>query len=322
MTCPPSTTIIFLGQVEDTINIIIMTAAIPMLLMAIITSFLYNRIKKKEGVSYILSLYISDLIMLLNNFFLILNKHKLLLLNVHFCKCIALLYYSVCTYSFTTLAIIATDRYKTLSKRTVIRTMGKSTHFTIMLILAASLMCSAPAVLFVNIVENGSSFGSCALIFHYSQITNMFLVFKIAICLLWGIIPTLILGFFYSVFYKALHNVCKKTYKKTLKFISMLLLSFFIIQIPYILYLIFEIHLYLQRDYTCIWNVQRIAVGTLIRFTPNLHCVSNPLIYAFAASEFREKMLDCVQCKLLNKRKYLRETRPMIVSSIKTQTSS
>lgn len=240
-----------------------------------------------------------------------LNRHNLCALQVTSCRILALGYYASCTYSFSMLAVISTDRYKLLHRRKVVAPRGSnaSSLTTISVFVCASLMCAAPASLFVNVVRDNrvTHTGQCAIFFHHTQVQKIYFAFKLTMLLVWGVFPVSILSFFYAVFYKALKSTARTMQKKTLFFIYMLLLSFLIIQVPYIIATLFELSLFFPKAFDCQWNSRRLFISIIVRFIPHVHCLSNPIIYALNGTNFRDKISACLHCDLYDKRRFLRQ---------------
>lgn len=94
----------------------------------------------------------------------------------------------------------------------------------------------------------------------------------------------------------------QEKHKKTLFFISILLLSFLLIQIPYIAILISEIAFLYMPQNTCFWLARAEILQLIIRLMPQVHCFSNPLVYAFTGGELRNRFTTCFQCPFFPKR--------------------
>lgn len=226
------------------------------------------------------------------------------------CKILSLIYYTVCTYSLTTLALISVTRYKMLHmKKRVSHTIKKSAFLNIGINAFASVMCAIPSTLFMEtrFTNYWNQHEYCVIIFHFTQVQTTYLSFKIIMFIIWGVLPTSIFSFFYIIFYKTLRITMIKKQKKTLFFISTLLLSFLIIQGPYIFALMFEMFLLSSKQYTCKWDIRRSIIGTIIRSLPHIHCLANPLVYAFSGTDFRQQLSYCTSCFLCNKKQFLRK---------------
>lgn len=297
---------------ELVINITIVFTALPLIIMVTCTFILYHRIIGHTSASlYIITLFLSDCLMLITIGIIALNRHNFYTMQIASCRVLALIYYASCTYSFSMLAVISTNRYKLLHRRKVqvLHPKHASSFTTISVFVCASLMCAAPASLFVNVTQNDQTavVGYCVILFNYTQVQKMYLAFKLTMLLIWGVFPVLILSFFYSVFYKTLRSTDKTTQKKTLFFVSMLLLSFLVIQIPYIVVTLFELSLFFPKRFDCQWNFKRLFISIIVRFIPHVHCLANPIIYALSGTEFREKISACIHCELFDKKQFLRQ---------------
>nr|ARM63225.1 U12 [Human betaherpesvirus 6]AVI08323.1 G-protein coupled receptor-like protein UL33 [Human betaherpesvirus 6B]ARM63444.1 U12 [Human betaherpesvirus 6]ARM64670.1 U12 [Human betaherpesvirus 6]AVI08564.1 G-protein coupled receptor-like protein UL33 [Human betaherpesvirus 6B] len=274
-----------------------------MIIIVITTMILYHRVAKHNATSfYVITLFASDFVLMWCVFFMTVNREQLFSFNRFFCQLVYFIYHAVCSYSISMLAIIATIRYKTLHRRKQTESKTYSTGRNIGILLLASSMCAIPTALFVQINGAKKTTGKCVVYLSSPKAYELFLAVKIVFSFIWGVLPTMVFSFFYFIFCKALHGVTKKKHKKTLFFISILLLSFLLIQIPYIAILISEIAFLYMPQNTCFWLARAEILQLIIRLMPQVHCFSNPLVYAFTGGELRNRFTTCFQCPFFPKR--------------------
>nr|QBQ65415.1 GCR [Human betaherpesvirus 6A] len=280
---------------ESAVTGITLTTSIPMIIIVVTTMILYHRVAKHNATSfYVITLFASDFVLMWCVFFMTVNRKQLFSFNRFFCQLVYFIYHAVCSYSISMLAIIATIRYKTLHRRKKTESKTSSTGRNIGILLLASSMCAIPTALFVK--TNGmKKTGKCVVYISSKKAYELFLAVKIVFSFIWGVLPTMVFSFFYVIFCKALHDVTEKKYKKTLFFIRILLLSFLLIQIPYIAILICEIAFLYMPQNTCFWLARVEILQLIIRLMPQVHCFSNPLVYAFTGGELRNRFTACFQ---------------------------
>lgn len=229
------------------------------------------------------------------------------------CKFLSLLYYSSCTASFITLGTVAVDRYRVIHQRNKANNkVLKHTYIVIAVTWIVALICSAPAPNFTTVLahdsmsQNQRGHQTCVLFFAYDQVRTLLVTFKLLICVVWGAVPVIMMTWFYAFFYRTLRKVSYKRRSRTLMFICILLMSFLILQTPFLVVTSFDAYALLHWDLTCDNINHREAIVTLGRIVPNFHCMINPMLYAFLGNDFITKFKQCLSGELFSKRAFLR----------------
>lgn len=287
------------------------------------TQLLSNRIYRSSAPTlYMTNLYFANLLTVLTIPFLVLSNRGHVSSSPEGCKIIALIYYSTCTVGFATLALIAINRYRAIHTRTRHGAGSKKQTYCVLGVTwLTSLMCASPAPLYATVLahDTGSNekvFETCIIFFSFEQVKNVLASFKILICVVWGLVPVVMMTWFYLFFYKRLRLASYRRRSHTLTFVSTLILSFLIVQTPFVAIMIFDSYAVLEWDVTCESINSRDAIGMLARVVPNFHCMLNPVLYAFLGRDFNKRFMQCISGKLFSRRRMLRE-RAGIVQAVR-----
>lgn len=301
--------------VEAFINSCVIIVGVPLNLLVLVTQYMSNRMQGySTPAMYMTNLCTANLLTVLVLPYVMMNNYGYMYGSLSGCKFAALMYYCCCTAGFATLGIISMDRYRVITKKhsTGLRSYRQA-YVVLTVIWISGLMCASPALLYANVVirdnsTNQSEFShaSCAIFFEYDQVKTALAAFKIMTCILWGIMPVLIMTWFYAFFYKRLRRVSYKRRSRTLLFVCVLLISFLVLQTPFVGVMIFDSYAVLSWDITCNNTNYRDAVTTIARVTPNFHCLMNPLLYAFLGNDFVAKFRQCLSGELTNRRAFVR----------------
>lgn len=277
------------------------------------TQLLSNRIYRSSTPAlYMTNLYFSNMLTVFTLPFLLLSNRGQMHSTPEGCKIIALTYYATCTAGFATLALISLNRYRVIHQRTRSGTGSKKRTYAILSVIwLTSLMCASPAALYATVLAHDTVgttvHETCVMFFTYEQIKTVLATFKILICLVWGIMPVIIMTWFYLFFYKRLKLTSYRRRSHTLAFVSTLILSFLVLQTPFVGIMIFDSYAVIEWDVTCDSINSRDAVGMLARLVPNFHCMLNPVLYAFLGRDFNKRFMQCITGKLFSRRRMLRE---------------
>nr|WRQ19875.1 MAG: protein m33 [Herpesviridae sp.] len=271
------------------------------------------------------NLYFANLLTVLTLPFLILSNRGYVSSTPDGCKFAALAYYSTCTSGFATLALISINRYRVLHQKTKTAdlTSHRQTYTVLGLTWLASLMCAAPAPLYATVIAHDdvpteeTGHETCIIFFAYDQVKTLLAAFKILICLVWGIAPVIMMTWFYAFFYRRLRTTSYRRRGHTLAFVCMLILSFLIIQTPFVAIMIFDSYAVLNWEINCDSINKRDAAGMLARVVPNFHCLLNPVLYAFVGTDFTKRLKQCLTGKLFNRRSFLRNQNRLTPSSVR-----
>lgn len=288
-------------RLESVINGIMLTLILPVSTVVICTLLIYYKWTKQTITSpYLITLFISDSLHSLTVLLLTLNREALTNLNQALCQCVLFVYSASCTYSLCMLAVISTIRYRTLQRRTLNDKNNNHIKRNVGILFLSSAMCAIPAVLYVQVEKKKGNYGKCNIHISTQKAYDLFIGIKIVYCFLWGIFPTVIFSYFYVIFGKTLRALTQSKHNKTLSFISLLILSFLCIQIPNLLVMSVEIFFLYIANTSCLGTIQREIVQIISRLMPEIHCLSNPLVYAFTRTDFRLRFYDFIKCNLCN----------------------
>nr|WEG69036.1 envelope glycoprotein UL33 [Mastomys natalensis cytomegalovirus 2]WEG69174.1 envelope glycoprotein UL33 [Mastomys natalensis cytomegalovirus 2]WEG69313.1 envelope glycoprotein UL33 [Mastomys natalensis cytomegalovirus 2]WEG69451.1 envelope glycoprotein UL33 [Mastomys natalensis cytomegalovirus 2]WEG69589.1 envelope glycoprotein UL33 [Mastomys natalensis cytomegalovirus 2] len=312
-TCVPSLGLTVARDAESAINVLITLIGGPMNLIVLTTQLLSNRIYRSSTPTlYMTNLYFANLLTVLTIPFLILSNRGYISSSPEGCKIVALAYYSTCTAGFATLALIAINRYRVIHTRTRQAAGSKKQTYCVLAITwLTSLMCASPAPLYATVMAHDTDTDTvhetCIIFFSYEQVKSVLATFKILICIIWGVTPVIMMTWFYTFFYKRLKLTSYRRRSHTLTFVSTLILSFLIVQSPFVAIMIFDSYAVIQWEITCESINIRDSVGMLARVVPNFHCMLNPVLYAFLGRDFNKRFKQCLSGKLFSRRQMLRE---------------
>lgn len=262
---------------------------------------------------YMTNLTLANLLTVLVLPFIVLNNWHHVSGTASACKFASLMYYTSCTAGFITLGTVAVDRYRVIHQRNKSNNkVLKHTYIVIGMTWIVSLICSAPAPAFTEVLKHDGvdvtekDRETCVIFFTQEQAKNLLVTFKILICVVWGAIPVLMMTWFYTVFYRALHKVAYKKRSRTLLLICVLLAAFLVLQTPFVGIMSFDAYALYFWELTCANINHREAIVTLARIVPNFHCLINPILYAFLGNEFVGKLRQCVNGDFLSKKAFMR----------------
>uniref|UniRef100_A0AAU7E1T0 Envelope glycoprotein UL33 n=1 Tax=Cardioderma bat herpesvirus TaxID=3141914 RepID=A0AAU7E1T0_9VIRU len=173
----------------------------------------------------------------------------------------------------------------------------------------AALFCGVPAAIFTTVLSHGKRDGeimhkTCVLFFDHNHVRTTLVSFKILLCIVWGFVPVCVMTWFYSFFYKKLKQAAYKKRSRTLTFICILLISFLMLQTPYVTIALFDAYALLTWPLDCEHISHREAIVTLSKVVPNIHCVINPILYAFLGNDFYNKLKHFFRGNLFSRRAF------------------
>ncbi|ANC96558.1 U12 protein [macacine betaherpesvirus 9] len=286
-------------RLESVLNGLTLTFILPLTTVVLFTMLLSHKLTKHTTTSpYLTTLFISDFLHSWTVLLLTLNRESITHLNQALCQCILFIYNASCTYSLCMLAVISTIRYRILHRRTLNNKQTTNVKRNIGVLFVSSAMCAIPAVLFVQIHRKKGNYGICQIYLPTQKAYELFLGIKIVFCFLWGVFPTVIFSYFYAIFCKALRNMTHNKHNKTLYFINILILSFLCIQIPYLIIMFMEIFFLYVAKTSCQEIIRKDILQSVVRLIPEIHCLSNPLVYAFTRTDFRQRLYTFLKCNL------------------------
>lgn len=286
------------------------------------TQILSNRIYRTSTPTlYMTNLYLSNLLTVLMIPFLMLSNKGLVSSTVGGCKLASAMYYSSCSAGFATLALISINRYRVVHQRTRNGAGSRKQAYIILAIVwLTSIMLASPAPIYTTVLSHDNDpiapHETCIIFFSYDQVKSSLGTFKILIAMIWGIMPVTMMTWFYIFFYKRLKLTSYRRRSQTLAFVSTLILSFLIIQTPFVGILLFDSYAVMAWDVSCDSINSRDAVATLARVVPNFHCMINPVLYAFLGRDFTKRFMQCISGKLFSRRRMLRERAGVKVAVI------
>lgn len=313
-TCDPSEGLKMAKAIEFYLNTMVVVFGGPLNILVIVVQALSNRIHGYSTAAvYMTNLSVANLLTVCILPIISLSNAGYITVEIHMCRFAALLYYTSCTASFVTIGIIALDRYRIIhAKNKPKRNALGYCYVTIFVLWAAATMMGTPAPIHTLVMahdelqQNENGYHTCVLFFDHDQVKTLFVTFKILMCVIWGIVPVAVMTWFYVFFYKTLHRVSYKKRSKTLTFICVLLLSFLMLQTPYVIVSLFDAYALSTWSLTCDNINHREAVIALSRVTPNFHCLLNPILYAFVGNDFLAKLKQCYRGELFSKRAFTR----------------
>ncbi|AAZ80554.1 rhUL33ex2 [macacine betaherpesvirus 3] len=255
------------------------------------------------------NLYSANFLTLIVLPFIVLSNQHLLPASAVTCKFLSLLYYSSCSVGFATVALIAADRYRVIHRRTQARQSYRNTYLIVGLTWLIGFICATPGGVYTTIVshrdgDDAQAHTTCIMHFAYDDV-YVLMVWKLLIVLVWGVVPVVMMSWFYAFFYNTVQRTAKKQ-QRTLKFVKVLLMSFIIIQTPYVSMMIFNTYATVGWSLDCNDLTKRRVINTFSRLVPNLHCVVNPILYALMGNDFVAKVGQCFRGELTNRRTFLR----------------
>ncbi|AEV80398.1 envelope glycoprotein UL33 [Cercopithecine betaherpesvirus 5] len=309
---------------EALINTALALFGTPLNAIVLITQLLANRVQGySTPIIYMTNLYSANFITLLVLPFIVLSNQHLLPANAGLCKFLSLLYYSSCSVGFATVALIAADRYRVIHRRTQARQSYRNTYLIVLLTWAIGLICATPGGVYTTIVahadgQNDIEHNTCIMHFIYEEM-YVLMFWKILIVLAWGVVPVIMMVWFYAFFYSTVQRTAQKQ-QRTLQFVKVLLLSFIIIQTPYVSIMIFNAYATVGWSLECNDLTKRRVISTFSRIVPNLHCVVNPILYALLGNDFTTKVRQCFRGELMSRRSFLR-SRQQAQNSDEPQTA-
>ncbi|AWV67958.1 M33 protein [Murid betaherpesvirus 1] len=314
-TCTPSLGLSIARDAETAINTVIILIGGPMNFVVLTTQLLSNRIYRSSAPTlYMTNLYFANLLTVTMLPFLILSNRGQISSSPEGCKMVAVTYYASCTAGFSTLALISVNRYRVIHQSTNKNAAGskKKTYGVLALVWLTSLMCASPAPTYVTVLAHDgdtsdSVHETCIIFFNYDQVKTVLATFKILICIVWGVMPVVMMTWFYLFFYKRLKLTSYRRRSHTLAFVSTLILSFLVLQTPFVGIMIFDSYAVIEWDVTCESINSRDAVAMLARVVPNFHCMLNPVLYAFLGRDFNKRFMQCITGKLFSRRRMLQE---------------
>ncbi|AUI39355.1 envelope glycoprotein UL33 [macacine betaherpesvirus 3] len=296
---------------EALVNSALALFGTPLNAIVLVTQLLANRVHGySTPIIYMTNLYSANFLTLIVLPFIVLSNQHLLPASAVTCKFLSLLYYSSCSVGFATVALIAADRYRVIHRRTQARQSYRNTYMIVGLTWLIGLICATPGGVYTTIVahRDGESdaqrHNTCIMHFAYDEV-YVLMVWKLLIVLVWGIVPVVMMSWFYAFFYNTVQRTAKKQ-QRTLKFVKVLLLSFIIIQTPYVSIMIFNTYATVGWPMECADLTRRRVINTFSRLVPNLHCMVNPILYALMGNDFVSKVGQCFRGELTNRRTFLR----------------
>ncbi|QQL09849.1 Ba56 [Baboon cytomegalovirus] len=309
---------------EALINSALVLFGTPINAVVLVTQLLANRVHGySTPIIYMTNLYSANFLTLIVLPFIILSNQHLLPANAVFCKIISLLYYSSCSVGFATVALIAADRYRVIHRKTQLRQSYRNTYLIVLLTWGIGIICATPGGVYTTIVahtdgENEQQHTTCIMHFAYDELYVLAL-WKILIVLAWGVVPVIMMIWFYAFFYSTVQRTAQKQ-QRTLTFVKVLLLSFIVIQTPYVSIMIFNAYATIGWGLDCSDLTKRRVINTFSRIVPNLHCFVNPILYALLGNDFAGKVRQCFRGELMSRRSFLR-ARQQAQSSDEVQTA-
>ncbi|APT39322.1 Cy56 [Cynomolgus cytomegalovirus] len=296
---------------EALVNSALSLFGTPLNAIVLVTQLLANRVHGySTPIIYMTNLYSANFLTLIVLPFIVLNNQHLLTASAITCKFLSLLYYSSCSVGFATVALIAADRYRVIHRRTQARQSYRNTYLIVGLTWLIGFICATPGGVYTTIVSHRDgendvqAHTTCIMHFAYDDV-YVLMVWKLLIVLVWGVVPVIMMSWFYAFFYNTVQRTAKKQ-QRTLKFVKVLLLSFIIIQTPYVSMMIFNTYATVGWSLECEDLTKRRVINTFSRLVPNLHCVVNPILYALMGNDFVTKVGQCFRGELTNRRTFLR----------------
>lgn len=312
-TCVPTMGLSVARDAETAVNVLIVLVGGPMNFLVLATQILSNRsYSVSTPTLYMTNLYLANLLTVLTLPFLMLSNRGLIGSSPEGCKIAALAYYSTCTSGFATLMLIAINRYRVIHQRTRSGAGSKRQTYAVLAVTwLASLMCASPAPLYATVMAHDTphdlALETCIIYFSYEQVKTVLATFKILITLIWGITPVVMMSWFYVFFYRRLKLTSYRRRSQTLTFVTTLMLSFLVVQTPFVAIMSYDSYGVLSWDINCETINKRDAVSMLARVVPNFHCLLNPVLYAFLGRDFNKRFILCISGKLFSRRRALRE---------------
>lgn len=313
-TCKRSDGLVMAKEVEFYLNFLIVAIGGPLNILVLVVQMLSNRINGYSTAAlYMTNLSIANLLTVCVLPVVSLSNSQRITIDIYTCKLTSLLYYTSCTAGFVTLGLIALDRYRIIHMKQKSRQKTfRHSYAIIFTTWVAAIMMGTPAPIHTTIlahenvpVQDNEHF-TCVVFFDYDQVKTLLVTFKILMCIIWGAVPVTLMTWFYVFFYRTLHKVSYKRRSRTLMFICVLLMSFLVLQTPYVVVAIFDAYALTTWELTCQNINHRETMVTLSRIIPNFHCLINPILYAFLGNDFTTKLGQCCRGELFSKRAFTR----------------
>lgn len=321
-TCPATDGVRMANAVELFINCIVIFVGGPLNLLVLITQVLSNRIVGfNTPALYMTNLVISNLLTVTVLPLVILSQRGQLTVSLGFCKFLSLAYYASCTAGFGTLATIAVDRYRVVNQQHGRPRTLRNAYTVLGMTWVAAVTSGAPAPLFTTVLVyddvgvSDAGRQSCVMFFDYARVRTFLAALKSLITIIWGVIPVVVMSCFYLFFYKNLQRTAYKRRSRTLVLICVLLLSFLVLQTPYLTVAAFDAYSLVTWELNCVNINYRRTVTTLARVIPNFHCLLNPILYAFVGNDFGNKLRQCARGDLASRRAYARSRQRSSVAA-------
>ncbi|AAM00684.1 envelope glycoprotein UL33 [Panine betaherpesvirus 2] len=326
--CNQTETLQAIRTTEAFLNLLIILVGGPLNAVVLVTQLLSNHVHGYSTPTiYMTNLYSTNFLTLSILPFIVLSNQHLLGTNVASCKFLSVIYYSSCTVGFATVALIAADRYRVIHRRTYARQSYRSTYVILLITWLMGLIFSTPAAVYTTVVahddkndtmnasdtSNGSdtnntnaSYHTCVMYFVADEVYTVLMSWKVLLTVVWGVAPVVMMTWFYTFFYYTVRRTAQKKKSRTLTFVSVLLLSFVILQTPYVSIMIFNSYATGKWSLECQHQTLRLTVSTLSRLVPNLHCLINPILYALLGNDFLTRLRQCIRGQLFDRRAFLR----------------
>ncbi|AAK57078.1 T33 [Tupaiid betaherpesvirus 1] len=296
--CVPSDGLRLARITETCINLLVISVGLPLNLLVFVVQVLANRVNPfSTPALYMTNLCLANLLTVGVLPFLILSNWGYLSGTAGGCKFASLLYYTSCTVGFATVALISVDRYRVIHRRkqNSSRRIYHRTYLILGLTWFIAMCCSAPAPIYTTVLAHDDlpigarGHETCIIFFAHDLVKPVLGTFKVLLCLVWGLAPVTMMTWFYLVFYRTLRQVSYRKRSRTLMFICILLLCFLLLQTPFVAVMAFDSYALLSWDVECENTNYRDAVSVIARVVPNLHCLANPVLYAFLGNDFLKK---------------------------------
>ncbi|AFK83852.1 B33 [miniopterid betaherpesvirus 1] len=312
-TCPYSESLKLTKGVELFINCAVIMVGLPLNLVVLITQTLANRMTGYSTPAiYMTNLCLSNLLTVAVLPFILMSNNGYIHSTSAGCKFATLLYYSSCTAGFASVGVISVDRYRVVHQRNRAAAKSfKNAYFVLFLIWITAVVCATPAPIYTTILRHDDVAASdyrhetCIIFFEYGQVKTVLAAFKILISLIWGILPVIMMTWFYTFFYRTLRRVSYKKRNRTLVFVCVLLLAFLTLQAPFVVIMLFDSYAVMTWELSCENINSRDAITALARVIPNFHCLINPILYAFVGNDFVTKFRQCIRGELLDKKAFM-----------------
>ncbi|AGE11511.1 GP33 [Caviid betaherpesvirus 2] len=325
-TCPRTESLNMARNVEVFFNVLIISVGGTLNLIVLFTHILANRIHGfSTAAMYLTNLCISNLLTIFSLPYIMMQNFSYMSGSTLTCKFVTLLYYASCTNGLMTLAWISMDRYRIINQRVRKDSSALKNTYKIMgATWFASLLCAGAAPMFTTLINHDNvdpenpDYQTCVTYFRFDQIHTLLSGFTALVTIVWGIIPVMVMSWFYTFFYRTLKRASCKKRNRTIAFICILLCSFLCLQVPFTLLMMYETYV------TIIWKSDCADINALkvlhyvSRLIPNMHCLLNPILYAFIGNDFITRLKECFRGELFNRRQYIQSHSKCDNSKIST----